>query len=1441
MNRIKDMVVSFLLLLFFAQAAGGAVDVNITEVSKLPGSHWDTTVTTGMDTVSLGWVDIGAGLDTVLITYSIYGFPLDPAYGESLYREDSPGDDDTVNVAHHIMEDELMYIMMFTNNSGTWTKRDSAKYFWGNDFPRIGAYFVHNPYGIYTGKIGGESYYDTLYVYNSWTQDWYGWINQSHKQDSIAALLDSLYHINGVDEHRLPHIYCQRAEAFRYNQTLAKATVDSAIYFFGNNADVFSFNGSAETINHAAGKNEDSLNVGPGNTGKFNQVTNGDIRCYAVMYSSLPTTNYEFIQVDSVEDDAGILWVTRKPFKSGIVEATRNKNQLWSSGTSVRAIQARNGTDPDANLYMNLDSDRPYCTVDAEDDSIYWEQFLLRYFLEYYTDSDKGQMPSDGHQMIEGLHNDNWFTHNFKHGKSVDALNDAARYFRSDIDTNYNYFFVANTRMQDNDTSTTDEQYHPTANDTFMNGFMWEEKDFATSDRYSGTIDIMLGSIALMQVHKERHFHASNKKLPFHSVWNNATPEDKYDRLRFNQALSTIFNSERSQKKPLQNPGDFWLDELCVDLDDSTSEFPNPRKINNVDRLWLGKPVDGYTVEMADWSGSDLISDGGAESGNGLWKNANGTTFGRVTDYPKSGTYCMRLHTGGTGSKGWFNESAFDSFQVSTALTAHTLSFWIRANDDRFLRVKVTDQSNTTLRQIDICAPKDSWMQHIIEFTSDGAGEWHRFHVATDGYYHQSACTLYIDDIECYEGQFWKGWSRNFENGFVVLNQTESAQKFAIPAGYSNGVAEITGYIDTDHNAGDTTYAAGDSVEVPATNAYFLIGEHVPEGDITPPTAFNSLTVTAHSVNPDEVQIVGDTTGMGSNTPDSVLVLYRLDEQYPADQDDGNAVELMREAFSSWDLDTTFALPEGISPDTMYASLFGFDNAVPHNFSSAAQDTANFVTGSEATIRIGERATSDYTGHIWDTHIRSGDYSSDNYSDEDNIDIKRSSSADDNHNRIALMKINVGGLTVDLDTMYINDVTLYLYQTNPDIAGTDTIVAYSDSANWADTTTTWATTDGSTAWPTDHGINTALDSVERGGGVEWENDMEMTGDGLRWYLVDVLNSRTGTLLDTMNIAFRDLVVDGRRYGYSSIEHNTQAQRPELKIDYTPSSSPQEFTYFNVTKLYDDYSGTDDSVIVDLGVSNAKCDTMSIRYNTLTIPEQPTDGSSLYAGDYSANLTDTLVCAATGGVKMYFTAFAGNVDGATTYWSVSRVDSVTFSAASPGSPGGLTYIRSFVYALDNDGDVTDTLGIAWGRVGDSELAFADTIEIRGDTASVPDSAHHGTSLYSGAYESHGFKKLNVNALIAKDDTLFVNIFVGRTDVQPVVWGETSDSLLFADTTACNDEGDVDCNGTVEFADTQVLLEALGFSVNADSPLDLDGDSRVTGADLTKASVGIGTCP
>jgi len=66
--------------------------------------------------------------------------------------------------------------------------------------------------------------------------------------------------------------------------------------------------------------------------------------------------------------------------------------------------------------------------------------------------------------------------------------------------------FVANVRMQGPDNGTDDEQYHPTANDTFMDGNMFSETNFNKgTQRYSSYRDLVLETVGLLQMYKLRH------------------------------------------------------------------------------------------------------------------------------------------------------------------------------------------------------------------------------------------------------------------------------------------------------------------------------------------------------------------------------------------------------------------------------------------------------------------------------------------------------------------------------------------------------------------------------------------------------------------------------------------------------------------------------------------------------------------------------------------------------------------------------------------------------------------------------------------------------------------------------------------------------------------------------------------------------------------------
>jgi hypothetical protein len=323
---------------------------------------------------------------------------------------------------------------------------------------------------------------------------------------------------------------------------------------------------------------------------------------------------------------------------------------------------------------------------------------------------------------------------------------------------------------------------------------------------------------------------------------------------------------------------------------------------------------------------------------------------------------------------------------------------------------------------------------------------------------------------------------------------------------------------------------------VPGAGSKFTVTTAAPAADAVKPdqvTGVDTSSVTTNAVNLfwDE----GDSSDIAG-----YVVKWDYGTAPPPTHTDG----VLGDSTTAKD-DTTASITGLPENTTITASVFAFDGAGPKpNYSDTTSGSYMTVTtdgvSTVYTIIVSDRDSADYQGRWYDTHIRTGIYSTTNYGTETLLRLKTDDEPSDEWQWPYFL--------VNLKTVLPTDVSvdsakleIYVNWTGH---ATEKIYLYRCRDAWADSTATWDSPFGdATEWTANQGRGALIDST----------NMPAAGLYMSFDVTDEVHAVSElqtTPFGYLNVTLRDFQADNMIHNLSASEHGSDPQRPQLILYYT---------------------------------------------------------------------------------------------------------------------------------------------------------------------------------------------------------------------------------------------------------------------------------------------------
>lgn len=203
-------------------------------------------------------------------------------------------------------------------------------------------------------------------------------------------------------------------------------------------------------------------------------------------------------------------------------------------------------------------------------------------------------------------------------------------------------------------------------------------------------------------------------------------------------------------------------------------------------RGYLGQPLRAAYRVSTTVLGGNLLSGGNFENSSdmarwSLWADAGyAATVSRDTGQAAEGTSSAKINVTRAGGTDWQISFAMQPVRV-TEDTEYTLSFWAKADANRPLSVwaqQVVEPWNTYIDEKE-ASLGTTWKKYEYTVISTGTDPATQFTFGLG----QTTGTVFLDDVRLQTGSR-EVWRRDFQNGIVLLNNTNQPQQIGLGGKY---------------------------------------------------------------------------------------------------------------------------------------------------------------------------------------------------------------------------------------------------------------------------------------------------------------------------------------------------------------------------------------------------------------------------------------------------------------------------------------------------------------------------------------------------------------------------------------------------------------------------------------------------------------------------------
>ena len=243
-----------------------------------------------------------------------------------------------------------------------------------------------------------------------------------------------------------------------------------------------------------------------------------------------------------------------------------------------------------------------------------------------------------------------------------------------------------------------------------------------------------------------------------------------------------------------------WYDEFSVDASGAATDGRSGRN-------WLGRPLGAARQIVVPLTNPNLLAQAAWNLRTNRAASARLSTRGDVMNVEVSG----------------LSDHRPDNVQLTTFISADlrpgdtgTLSLEMRASVPRLIRFALAGGELLPTRS-KVLAPlfvSTNWERRIFSFTLRDARPLKKFPLSF--FVGDDLGNLELRNVSWQMGGAVKGWTREFENGLVVVNPTLQPQDFAVAGNFKR----IRGTQDAAHNNGEP---AGRTLTVAPCDAYLLL------------------------------------------------------------------------------------------------------------------------------------------------------------------------------------------------------------------------------------------------------------------------------------------------------------------------------------------------------------------------------------------------------------------------------------------------------------------------------------------------------------------------------------------------------------------------------------------------------------------------------------------
>jgi hypothetical protein len=368
------------------------------------------------------------------------------------------------------------------------------------------------------------------------------------------------------------------------------------------------------------------------------------------------------------------------------------------------------------------------------------------------------------------------------------------------------------------------------------------DRDERFEGNHSQVDNLML---EIHSAHEARWYYTEegNNDEPFYVVWDDHGGEDTPDWdvdantrawHRLNIAIATMFGGVHTIKKDVYffDDQDCWIAEHGVNA--ATADAVRVTEDDGGWGLksdwltlkhWLGDPLEGPQAVTPTLATSNLLTNGGFESGITGWTITNGEAITDNEFYTEGAQSIKLIPTDVTDC--YFSQIDWD---FGGSNTNYTLSFDIKSSANREINFQIFDETATEwLVNHQKLAVGKAWTTYQYTFHTQGhAAEGFEYY-----FYFQLAGQedpVWLDNCKVQEGIGWQGYSQEYENGWIATNLLGTSQNFTVPYNAENwSRIDFTGEPD-GHNTG-AAVESGATLAIGAMDAFFLVkGEQESHG-----------------------------------------------------------------------------------------------------------------------------------------------------------------------------------------------------------------------------------------------------------------------------------------------------------------------------------------------------------------------------------------------------------------------------------------------------------------------------------------------------------------------------------------------------------------------------------------------------------------------------------